>query len=96
MPAILINDIPVFIDPLAAARSSWSTTKSNVIQKYNLTGYRLHLREHLGSNKTSAIPNATLATPAQIQTTPSQPPPSQPPSSSSVDTKFVVKIDNKG
>jgi hypothetical protein len=76
LPAILINDIPVFIDPLAAARSSWSTTKSNVIQKYNLTGYRLHLREHLGSNKTSAIPNATLATPAQIQTTPSSQPPS--------------------
>ena len=38
------------------------------------------------------VPNVILATPAQTQTTPS----SQPPSQVAVDTKFVVKIDNKG
>ena len=48
----------------------------NQTSSKNITSQATPQGTSLGSNKTSTVPNATLATPAQTQTTPSPQPPS--------------------
>jgi hypothetical protein len=48
----------------------------NQTSSKNITSQATPQGTSLGSNKTSTVPNATLATPAQTQTTPSTQPPS--------------------
>ena len=74
IPAILIM---IFLfTSIAVLHQGVLGLQPNQTSSKNITSQATPQGTSLGSNKTSTVPNATLATPAQTQTTPSTQPPS--------------------